>query len=67
MYYDDEKISKKAIEIYEKYNPVGYVDATTAIFYKLKKCDYLITFDNDFKLIKGITALDCYPIDFKSK
>ncbi len=65
MYYDEEPISKKAIEIYKKFDPVGYVDATTAILYKLMKCDYLITFDSDFKLIKGITPLDSYPIDFE--
>ncbi len=51
LYYDDEKISKVAIEVVKKISGLSYVDATLAVVMESLECDWLISFDDDFQKI----------------
>ena len=59
--FDEDKLFEKTIDLYNKYQQFGYVDANTALFCTILKCDYLISFDSDFDAFKGVTRIDGPP------
>ena len=61
LYYDSDTYLGETLEIYNRIKQLGYVDASIVLFYKLLKCRYIISFDSNFDVIKGLTRLDNIP------
>jgi hypothetical protein len=61
LYYDDETISRLAIDLFKRSDRLSYVDANSVVFCRQLNCDYLISFDSDFDGIEKITRIEQPP------